>query len=256
MRSLSRSLQRDALNLVTETDGREVAVLRKKYGKRLTEMTHQLANVGKAVTGARRDRYVKTQTVVLDRLAAVERLSRQADRNATLAAFRRQVRPNERAASGIADALIAEQEEIVAQALHRTRELERRELAIGASSALVLSLLAAIATFFIVLRTVVRPLSDIEQAMSRIAAGETEGRTPHEERQDEIGRMARSIEVFRASVRERETLQAETARARTETIRLELEHEQASRQLLARNAERTGRIARVRSSWNNRPRTN
>jgi methyl-accepting chemotaxis protein len=246
IRSLSRSLQRDVLNLATEPDRKEMGLLSGKFTSRSTDMYARLADLEsdlRLIGGTERGDYFATQRTVLDRLAAAAAVARRGERTRALTIFRATVRPNERRASQVADAMIAEREREVARLLIRTRDLEEWEFAVRVISSIALFLMAAVVTLLIVTRTVVRPLSDIERAMDLIAAGETGGSTPHIDRPDEIGRMARAIEVFRASVLEREALRADSARAGTEEIRRELEREQRQRHTDAQAAERSRAVA-------------
>ena len=247
VRSLSRSLQRDALNMLVETDRTELRIIDGKFAHRLSEMRHRLDALvaHPAFSGAaQRVPYLKSQAIVLDQLAKVARLATVGDRGDALDTFRHRVRPNERLASIIADRLIEEQEAHVAQALARAQLMEREELIIGLSASTVLFLFAAGATLIIIRRSVLRPLSDIERAMTRVADGSVEGQTPHIADQDEIGRMARAIEVFRESMLERERLQAEQERRARHDVQQELERQQARQRDDEATATRNRAIAR------------
>ena len=229
VRSLSRSLQRDALNLLLERDPRELAIIHAKFAGRSGEMRGTLRTLLHNPAfdgGARRQPFFRNQLIVLDRLAATARQAERGDHGTALATFRRQVRPAEREASAIADALVASQEVIVAALLRDATGLEQREKLVGFSASLILFALAAAAALAIVRRSIARPLFDIERAMDRIASGDTQGRTPHIDRADEIGRMARAIEVFRIAALERASLETAHANLRTAELRRELEQEQ------------------------------
>jgi methyl-accepting chemotaxis protein len=246
VRSLSRSLQRDALNFLIETDAAELQVLHGKFSSRSDDMRTRLAALAGDPGFARAPharRYMRTQRVVLDRLAAVALAVRQGAAARALQTFRKQVRPNERAASTIADGLIADQDAAVVRLTHRARDVEREELAINLLASLCLFLVAAVATLLIARRSIVRPLTDIEGEMTRVARGETDGRTPHVHRRDELGRMARAIEVFRASISERERLRGEQEQRRVDDMRDELRQREARRIDEARDAARSQAIA-------------
>ena len=231
VRSLSRSLQRDALNLLLERDPRELAVIHGKFSARLGQMRTLLdgllRNPDARLTA--QSRYIRGQALVLDRLTVAAEAASKGRQREAWAMFRRDVRPNERIASTIADTLLASQDAKVGHLFDRVRILERQEVAISILASLVLFSLAAIGTVLIVQRTIMRPLLDIEQTMGVIAAGNAEGRTPHGERLDEIGRMARAIEVFRASFVERARLEAENSRQRLAELDRERHIESLSR---------------------------
>lgn len=230
LRSISRSLQRDALNLMTETDPAELDVIHAKYRTRLHEMRDSMGSLrrgGGFTDPARQAAYFASQRLVLDGLTLVEALVGRGDRKAALNTFRQHVRPGERAASRIADRLITEQSDRVAALRRRTDSVERQGLVASVLAGLISFVAAAAATIVIARRAVLGPLSDIEIALARVADGETESQTPHTRRKDEIGRMARAVEVFRASVRDREKLREEREIRRAADAREAGEREQA-----------------------------
>jgi len=65
----------------------------------------------------------------------------------------------------------------------------------------------------IILRTVIRPLNDITTIVGELAGGNLSVEVPHGGRQDEIGKIASAVAVFRQSGLERERLEAEAAEA-------------------------------------------
>jgi methyl-accepting chemotaxis protein len=90
-----------------------------------------------------------------------------------------------------------------------------------------LTVLVAIAGAVIIRRAVARPLSDITRVTQAVAAGQSAIEIPYLPRQDEIGALARSIEVFKGAMRRNRELDqsilAETeARARREREEVEL----------------------------------
>jgi methyl-accepting chemotaxis protein len=247
LRSISRSLQRDALNLLIETDRGELAVIHGKYRLRLQEMRAGLASLDRREgfpDPARQGAYLASQHVVLDQLAAVEAWVGRGDRRRALDTFRRRVRPNERVASRIADRLIAEQADRVAALRRRTDSVERQEVIVSSLAGLLLFAAAAALTIVIARRAVLSPLSDIEVAIAKVAAGETAGETPHIARADEIGRMARAIEVFRASIRDREKLREEREARRVAEAREARQRDEARTREDRAVAARSAALAR------------
>ncbi len=241
IRSLSRSLQRDALNLIVERDQREIATINSKFIKRSREMRNLLEALrrGPAFAAAdRNDGYLRSQAIVLERLSEAARSATRRDPTRSLAIFRTEVRPNERHASAVADSLIAGEDAQLAEATEKTRALEAQELIFNVGASLTLFLIAAAATWGIIRRSVVQPLADVEGAIDRIAAGEVDGVTPQVDRLDEIGKMARAIEVCRVSIADRERLQISAAALREAAVRRDLEIEQAQRAVTAAEAER------------------
>ena len=238
LRSLSRSLQRDALNLLIEPDRDELAVIHRKFDGRHAQMRAMLRRIATdpLFTADRRAHpYLRAQLTVLDSLAAVARTVQRGDRRGALVAFRTTVRPNERAASRLADRLIEDQGARVMLLQQHARALEDQDLLVVTLAGLLLFACAAMGTVIVVRRSVISPLAEIEAALTRIADGATDSSTPFTDRQDEIGRMARAIEVFRGAVLARERLERENADQRTAEIRRALEHEQGRH--AAREAE-------------------
>lgn len=78
----------------------------------------------------------------------------------------------------------------------RLKEAANTELAWTASAAAFLSLLALLLAYNVV-RNTTKPLLDLAEAMSRLAAGDTSIEVDGVERKDEIGVMSQAVEVFR-----------------------------------------------------------
>jgi methyl-accepting chemotaxis protein len=74
-----------------------------------------------------------------------------------------------------------------------------------AGAALVLGALIA----WLVGRGIVRPISGMTSAMAKLAAGETEVAVPSREARDEMGAMAKAVEVFKQNAVERARLEVE-----------------------------------------------
>ena len=89
---------------------------------------------------------------------------------------------------------------------------------------------AAVAAFSIwtVLRGVIRPVNSITAAMSDLAGGNLQVEIYGEGRQDEIGKMASTVAIFRDNARERVRLEqeAEASRSLSEQERIERERRQ------------------------------
>jgi methyl-accepting chemotaxis protein len=246
IRSVSRSLQRDALNLIVETDRAELAIIHGKFAHRSTRMRALLDGFAGDAAVPRvlqRTRYLEGQIAVLDKLRVVARMAAAGRTRGALDSFRSEVRPLEREGSRIADRMIAAQEARANELRRREAAVEQQNDLIGILASIGLFGLAAFATIRTARRSVVEPLADIERALDAIAGGQTDDRTPHTLRQDEIGRMARAIEIFRASVLERERLQADRVEARALTIQRERAREQAQRHAEEAETKRTIRIA-------------
>ena len=117
--------------------------------------------------------------------------------------------------------------------------------AIGAATALLLVLGAVIA------RAIYRPLDRMAEVMAELAGGNLDDQVPSTDRRDEVGKMARSVQVFKDAMIETERLRAaqnvESARAERDKV-LALRSmaetvEQEARSAVRRVAELTTRMA-------------
>ncbi|RZL53483.1 MAG: hypothetical protein EOP65_12880, partial [Sphingomonas sp.] len=107
VRSISRSLQRDALNLITESDPAERDVIVKKFDERTRRMREMLSHLEDAKTvHALPENYFRLSHTVIAALGEVAAKANAGDRKAALDYLRKVVRPAERAASKVADAQI------------------------------------------------------------------------------------------------------------------------------------------------------
>lgn len=246
-RSLSRSLQRDLLNLVVENDRDERRTIAGKLATRsraFAVVLERLAAEPALAARARRRAYFATQHQVLVRMEATAAILARGERSDGLAAFRSDVRPAERRASAIADALIAEQAEVLARLAARSQALQANASLIVGSAGIMLFLLAALATLAIVRRTVTRPLADIGAAMARVADGDADHAVPHTARADEIGLMARAIERFRQATLAHERDAADRANQRTRAVERQLADEQARHHAAQAEAAREQAVLR------------
>ena len=98
---------------------------------------------------------------------------------------------------------------------HAAREAAtaERDFALAIALMLLASGLGLFATLFVVAR-IVRPMGSITCVMAAVAAGDLDREIPHQDRGDEIGRLARALEVFRTNAVEARRLEAELVRNR------------------------------------------
>ncbi|MFW5679685.1 MAG: methyl-accepting chemotaxis protein [Pseudomonadota bacterium] len=73
-------------------------------------------------------------------------------------------------------------------------------------------LVLGIVLAFVVGRAIARPLSTMTASMARIAEGDLQAEVPHRDRADEIGDMAKALQVFKEAAIERSHLTSELAR--------------------------------------------
>ncbi len=238
LRSTSRALQRDALNLATEPDRAALKEIGERFNRRYKDFSDELVTLERAEPTSNRD-YFQTQREVLRQLAIV-RDAAKVDRNRALSLFREAVRPAERRASTIADALIKADLARIAALHDEARRLERQaDLRVFEVSGLM-SLVALGIALLVTFRTVLRPLHDIRSAMQQLAAGDAAITVPHVGRADAIGAMARAIEVFREAARERDALLRDGAQAQAA---IAAQDQQAERQRRLADAETAQRAA-------------
>jgi methyl-accepting chemotaxis protein len=107
IRSISRSLQRDALNLITENDRAEHAIIVNKFAERSHQMREMLSDLeDTAPRGTIPKEYFSLSNTALTTMGEVAAQAIGGDRQGALQRLRTAVRPAERAASHVADALI------------------------------------------------------------------------------------------------------------------------------------------------------
>jgi len=102
---------------------------------------------------------------------------------------------------------------------------------VWALSMIGLALTIAAGVALIVVQRVTRPLREIADVVNRLAFGETAVNVPGAGRDDEVGAIARSIEVFRDNL-------VETERLKSEQESLKTDHEAARRREIRELADR------------------
>ena len=81
-----------------------------------------------------------------------------------------------------------------------------------------IGLLAAIVVTFFTSRSIVNPVGAMTGAMSRLAEGDKSVEVPAQERTDEIGEMAKAVQVFKENAAESERLASERAKEEAEKV--------------------------------------
>ena len=143
VRSISRSLQRDALNLITESDPAERDVIVKKFDERTRRMREMLRHLEDTKTvHALPENYFRLSHTVIAALGEVAAKANASDRKAALDYLRKVVRPAERAASKVADAQIDAMTDEVAALRHTAAVAQRAANRMLLVAVIFLSLLA------------------------------------------------------------------------------------------------------------------
>ncbi|MBP2558598.1 methyl-accepting chemotaxis protein [Neorhizobium galegae] len=120
---------------------------------------------------------------------------------------------------------------IIAQAMSELKQLGDQKSSDAASSlqilfaSLSIFILAVIGLSVMIARSLSGSIRKIGDRMASLASGNTEEAIPYADRKDEIGAMARSVEVFReAAIRNLELeAEAEASRRRSEAERIEMQ---------------------------------
>ena len=79
----------------------------------------------------------------------------------------------------------------------------------SASAVIAALMLLSIAIAWLITRSVVRPLSSLKERMASLSVGELDAPVSHADRADEIGEMARTVQVFRDAMIETNRLREE-----------------------------------------------
>ncbi len=109
---------------------------------------------------------------------------------------------------------------------------------------LVLAVTMGLAGLLIVVRRVVGPIGSLTASMQALAQGNTDLAVPFAQRQDEIGKMAASLEVFRQAAVRNKTLEAEAERNRSAAEREKADLQaRAEAEAEARLTQATGALA-------------
>ena len=80
-----------------------------------------------------------------------------------------------------------------------------------ASAVIAALMLLSIAIAWLITRSVVKPLSSLKERMASLSTGELDAPVSHADRSDEIGQMARTVQVFRDAMIETNRLREEQA---------------------------------------------
>jgi methyl-accepting chemotaxis protein len=211
LRSVSRALQRDALNMIAEDEAGQQG-LKDRFDQRLGQMRKSAEALGRLVAAAdrtRADEMTALQTRVIDALARTRDLAVSGRRAEAQALFRSDVRANERAASKLTDPLIEDGMAELEGEQAALLALQSRMLA-GVLAGGILGVASGVALSLFIARTgVVAPLRRLTAAMADLAQRRYGVDLTDAARGDEIGDMARAVGVFRDAMQTADRLEAE-----------------------------------------------
>ncbi|MEI5685517.1 methyl-accepting chemotaxis protein [Sphingomonas kyungheensis] len=202
IRSLSRSLQRDALNLITEDDPAERETVTGKIRTRSRAMRSELGKLEHlANRGDLPGAYFTDSYRVVRALLTVAAHASGGDRAGALHHFQHVVRPAERFASKVADHQIDLLRARVAALESIKTATESAALFTFLCAVIILTAGGLVAGLLITRQSVILPLQVLRASMYGLAAGADRLVIPHLNRADEIGQMAHSLAELRDQLR-------------------------------------------------------
>ncbi|MBP2293505.1 methyl-accepting chemotaxis protein [Azospirillum rugosum] len=216
LRSVSRALQRDALNLIVE-DAAGQAAIAERFGARVAEMGEKnrlLEQLLVASGNAQAGRIGPLQTRVMETLVKARDLAVSGKRDAAQELFRTEVRESERAASALTDPIIVAGTEEIASLTARVEQTEGFVRDLMTAVGLVGMLAGALLSWIIARRSVVQPLARLTATMDRLTHKDYGVDLSDASRDDEVGAMASAVSTFRDALQTADRLEAEQARER------------------------------------------
>ncbi|MFV3131158.1 methyl-accepting chemotaxis protein [Niveispirillum sp. KHB5.9] len=215
LRSTSRALQRDALNLIFEpAEGR--AAIAGRFDKRLEGMETAVAalrGMAPPVPGSNPAIIATGQEPVVAALRETRTLALAGKAADAHALFRDKLRAAERAASEQTDPYITQLEKAVAGLTDELHAMERLTTWILALTALLGTVGGIALSLVVALKGVTSPLNRLIGVMGRLAANDFTVKLADSDRADEIGEMARAVAVFRDGMERAERLAHEQREA-------------------------------------------
>ncbi|WP_434618413.1 methyl-accepting chemotaxis protein [Azospirillum sp. B2RO_4] len=213
LRSISRSLQRDALNLISE-DAATQAKISERFGDRIEDMAEANRRLDRLLAASGNPAAGKIgplQVKVMNALAKTQDLALAGQRDAAAALFRSDVRSSERAASALTDPIIETGTERIAQLTDAVEETESFVKVTVATVGLIGILAGALLSLLIARRSVVGPLARLTASMGRLARKDYGVDLSDAARGDEVGAMATAVVTFRDALQTADRLETEQA---------------------------------------------
>ena len=227
IRSLSRALQRDTLNLIFDPDPAERNNIAGSVQRRTQEIARRLEGL---VGGSKEEERAKMREIqslqsdALTSLGEVQKLAAANDAAKAHALFRDDLRKKERAASRVTDSFIEERAK-AAEALKQAAEQSRnRAIWLQTLLSLASALVAAGVAAAVIVLGVTRPLALVTNALTALAHGRQDVVAPERASKDEIGALIEALRVFRdnaAALRRLEAEQAQAAAQAAEALKAE-----------------------------------
>jgi methyl-accepting chemotaxis protein len=200
----------------------EVEKFAKPNEERFKTLTAMVADLGRKVDSDDRERFGKLQSAVAEFVGFRSETIRLA-RDVSVAAADAQGnndlnRKNRQALNDLLVSYSADNER-----LGDAFSAQAREVVTLSGKVLPAALLAILCISFfgalrLTTRSVTQPLHDATVAMQSLAQGAVSVAIPHTGRKDEIGTMARALEVFRSNAEQMKALEAQERRAEAERV--------------------------------------
>ncbi|MAM75251.1 methyl-accepting chemotaxis protein [uncultured Tistrella sp.] len=217
LRSVSRALQRDALNLIFEPEAGRASIA-SRFDSRAQAMEAQLVAI-EAVVGDRDRRFIGLQREVIRALIRVRELALAGKTDAAHQAFINGVRQAERAASELTDPMIDDGIAEVAAQSTGLEDTRTSVMSVMLATAVIGILAGVLLSSLVARRGVIAPLGRMTGAMARLKARDYGFDLADAGRSDEIGAMAAAVATFRDAMQETDRLQAEQRAAEERTLR-------------------------------------
>jgi methyl-accepting chemotaxis protein len=230
IRSLSRAIQRDTSNLVVETNNGRVAMLtqaiterRLQVGEKIQRLQGLLSSDERSQLGQIGPVFDKLFREIDVTLGHVRTDEREWAYNRLITEVRAQADASTNLIEPFISAKTVQAEMLRARAVREAQESRWMQIIV----ALLGMILAFGAAVLMALRSVVQPLQALTAAMGALARADWSATVPATDRQDEIGAMARAVEVFKQAGQEAEALRAAGEDAQLRKIRRQQAVEEA-----------------------------
>ncbi|MBP2300974.1 methyl-accepting chemotaxis protein [Azospirillum picis] len=211
LRSTSRSLQRDALNLIAE-DAQGRAMIDERFGDRLDLMRTQVSEVSRLLilTGSGdAARLSALQGEVVASLARVREQAVGGKSDGARSIFRNELRASERAASTLTDPIIERGAEEVDRLTENLSQVEASVWTSALSFGGLGILVGVVGSWLVARRGISGPLDRLTAAMKDLSQKHYAIDLSDAGRTDEVGAMAKAVTVFRDAMQTADRLEAE-----------------------------------------------
>lgn len=242
IRSLSRAIQRDTLNVIFEQDASSrdefVKIIETRSSKLLNEVTSFMSKLNDE-TEERFTIVESAQKQVINDIGAVMQIAIMGDRDEAYRAFGSDVRKNERIISKSIDEFVIYEQHMI-DSIDKDLSASRSNALIELAIVIGISLAASITiSNIIVNRLVIRPIRRMESDIERIEAGNYDLAVSGTDGRGEISAIARALENLRGALfdgRSRDAeIEEERRRSEEERRRIEARAIATERAMVAKS---------------------